>query len=353
MCGPLDRVEGVLVFRRVLQIVWLVVIAVGVAALVKLAFFPDRAAEADPASPGAQLVEPHWEVARGTVSNDITLTGTIAADEAVPVPATVSGIVWNVYVSQGQWVDAGAELLRIRGDVMTEDGTPQTVWRTVTAPASGTLSSLTAFEDSSVSVGSAVAQIAPPTFHVTGTIPPEELYRLVQRPTEATVTVNGGPAPFTCTGLQVVTPLAGEGGGEGGAPGAGGGGSSSGGPTLRCAVPGDVTVFAGLTAEVVIAGGVAEDVIVVPTTAVLGQAANGLVFVVLPDGTTEERSVTLGLNDGSTVEVTGGLEEGETILQFVPGAPAAPGGPGMGGVMPGSEGMICRPVAGGTECVSP
>ena len=328
-----------LVFRRVMQVLWLVVIAAGAAALVKIAFFPDVAATPDPDRPGGQIVEPHWEVGRGTVANDITLSGTIAADEAVPIPATASGVVWNVYVTAGQWVDAGTEIVRIRGDVLADDGTPQTIWRTVTAPASGTLSSLTAYEDSSIAAGSPVGQIAPPTFHVSGAIAPEDLYRLIQRPTEATVTVNGGPAPFTCTNLQIITPVAG--GGEGSGGGSGGGAS---GPMLRCAVPGDVTVFAGLTATIVIPGGIAEDVIVVPTTAVLGQAESGLVTVVLPDGSTEERQVGLGLNDGSMVEVTSGLEEGETILQFVPGAPSAPGGdglyPGMPVPMPGGGVVI-------------
>lgn len=308
-----------LVFRRVMQVLWLVVVAVAAAALVKIAFFPDGAAAPDPDEPGGQIVEPHWEVGRGSVANDITLSGTVAADAAVPIPATASGVVWNVYVTAGQWVDAGADIVRIRGEVLSDDGTPQTVWRTVTAPASGTLSSLTAYEDSSIAAGSAVGQIAPPTFHVSGAIPPEDLYRLIQRPTEATVTVNGGPAPFTCTNLQIVTPLAGQSGD------AGGSGAPSG-PMLRCAVPTDVTVFAGLTATVVIPGGIAEDVIVVPTTAVLGQAQSGLVFVVLPDGSTQERTVGLGLTDGAMIEVTSGLEVGETILQFVPGAPSAPGG---------------------------
>jgi len=313
-----------------MQVLWLVVIAVGAAALVKIAFFPDAGAATDPDRPGGEIVEPHWEVGRGTVANDITLSGTIAADAAVPIPATASGIVWNVYVTAGQWVDAGADIVRIRGDVMADDGSVQTVWRTVTAPASGTLSSLTAYEDASVSAGTAIGQIAPPTFHVSGAIPPEDLYRLIQRPTEASVTVNGGPAPFTCTNLQIVTPLAGQDGG-------GAGSGSASGPLLRCAVPADVTVFAGLTASIVIPGGIAEDVVVVPTTAVLGLAESGIVFVVLPDGTTQERRVGLGLNDGAMVEVTTGLDAGETILQFVPGAPSVPGGDGAlvdgGGVM--------------------
>jgi len=57
------------------------------------------------------------------------------------------------------------------------------------------------------------------------------------------------------------------------------------------------------------------------------------VYVVLPDGSTEQREVSLGLNDGSMVEVTEGLAEGEAVLQFVPGAPAVPGDPTGGGVV--------------------
>ncbi len=49
----------------------------------------------------------------------------------------------------------------------------------------------------------------------------------------------------------------------------------------------------------------------------------------------------LGLNDGVNVEVKEGLEEGDVILQFVPGAPAPPTD---GGMMPGPGGIIVEPV---------
>jgi multidrug efflux pump subunit AcrA (membrane-fusion protein) len=76
----------------------------------------------------------------------------------------------------------------------------------------------------------------------------------------------------------------------------------------------------------------------VPLTAVEGAAQTGVVYFVLPDGSTEQRPVTLGINDGVSVEVTDGLAEGEMVLQFVPGAPAVdpnfPGGkPVDGGVV--------------------
>ncbi len=330
--------------KWVFPIVWIVVFAAIAAALVKIAFFPDSSEASSPPQPGAEITEPQWEVVRGDVRNDVTLSGTVAADEAVPIIATLTGEVREVLAGQGQSVSAGQELLKLRAEVVYPDGTSGTKWSIVTAPASGVLSSFAVLVGQQYQIGGTIGQVAPPSFHVSGSIPPEQLYRLIERPADAQVTINGGPAPFTCTGLTITTALAGEGSGEGAGPGTGTGGTgSTGGPVVRCAVPAEVTVFAGLTAEVVIAGGIAEGVLIVPTTAVEGGGGTGNVYFVLPDGSTELREVTLGLSDGQNVEVTGGLEEGDLILQFVPGAPSDP----MGGI----KGENCTMLPdGGTAC---
>ncbi|MCU1579329.1 MAG: hypothetical protein JWP19_1533 [Rhodoglobus sp.] len=331
--------------KWVFPIVWIVIFAAIGSALLKIAFFPDQSAASDPAVPTAEIIEPQYAVAPGTVRNDVTLTGTVAADEAVPIPATLTGEVREVSVSQGQQVSAGQEILKVRAQVNYPDGTSGTEWDIVTAPIDGVLSSFTALVGQNFSVGDPVGQVAPPSFHVSGSIPAEQLYRLINRPTDAQVTINGGPAPFTCTGLTITTALAGQGGSTGNTGGAtdgGGGTGSTGGPVVRCVVPPGVTVFSGLSAQLVIAGGVAENVLVVPITAVEGSAGTGNVYFLLPDGSTELRPVTLGLNDGTNVEVKGGLAEGDLILQFVPGAPST-----VGGV----NGQNCKPVGnGGMAC---
>jgi multidrug efflux pump subunit AcrA (membrane-fusion protein) len=231
---------------------------------------------------------------------------------------------------------------------MNPDGTSYVDYETVHAPIAGTLTSFTALKGQQFAVGASVGQVAPPSFHVSGSIPPEQLYRLIERPADAQVTINGGPAPFTCTGLSISTPLPGSGSGSGSGDTGGGTGGTGGatGPVVRCAVPTDVTVFAGLTAQIVIAGGIAENVLVIPTTAVEGGGGTGNVYFVLPDGSTEPREITLGLSDGVNIEVTGGLEEGDLILQFVPGAE----GDGTGG-FPGEMGENCKPMPdGGMVC---
>jgi multidrug efflux pump subunit AcrA (membrane-fusion protein) len=311
----------------VFPILRILIIAAVAVALVKIAFFPDVAEDPNPAVPGAEIIEPQVAVTVGTIQNDVSLSGTINADAAVPITATLTGEVTQTFVRVGTKVKKDQRILVLTADTVNANGTPIKQQRVVKAPRAGTVSSFTALKGQVFSVGDPMGQIAPPTFTASGSILPEQLYRLLEEPTEAQVTINGGPAPFTCKGVKISAPLAGAGDGEGG--------EGAGGPTVSCAIPGDVKVFAGLTAEIVIAGGIAENVLVVPMTSVEGVAETGNVYIVLEDGTTELREVTLGMNDGVSVEVKTGLVEGEMILQFVPGAEGdgTDGGidPGFGG----------------------
>lgn len=303
--------------RWVFPIIWMVIFAVIGAALVKLAFFPDAAATgSDGLEPTGQIVEPQVAVSTDTIRNDVVLDGSISADAAVPARAAISGEVRKVSATAGQHVDEGTELAQIRG--MNEDGSNR--WSILRSPISGTLTSFDLLVGQQVGLGDALAQVAPATFSVTATLAPEQQYRLLQQPTEAQVAINGGPAPFTCTGLTITTATAGSGGGDGGD-----GGQGASGTTVRCTVPGEVQVFSGLTAKVTIAGGIAENVLTLPLTAVEGAAGTGVVYLIGADGEPVETPVTLGLNDGVNVEITGGVAEGDLVLQFVPGAPADPG----------------------------
>lgn len=319
--------------KWVFPILRILVFAAIAAALVKIAFFADLGETGDAAEPTGQIVEPQVPVALGTIQNDVTLTGTVAADAAVPIKATLTGEVREVLVSAGQHVDAGTPIVVLRSETPNPDGTISYDRETVTSPIAGTLSNFSVLVGQSFAVGDDVGKVAPPSFNVSGSLAPEQQYRLLNQPTEAQVTITGGPAPFACTGLTITTPA--ESNAEGG----------SAGPTVRCAVPGDVRVFAGLAAEMVLAGGVAENVLIAPITAVEGTSQTGNVYFVLPDGTTELRPVTLGLNDGINVEIKEGLEEGDLILQFIPGADAGtedPGFPtGEACFDDGNGGMIC------------
>lgn len=322
------------VWRKwIFPIIRIIIFAAIAVALVKVAFFGEVAQEGNPDVPTATITEPQVPVALGTIQNDVVLQGTVTADEAAEVKATAPGVLRAVNAGAGAWVDAGAELFVIREQVMRDDGTSWLRDIKVTAPVSGTLSSVAVIVGQTTTIGDSIAKIAPPSFHVSATLAPEQQYRLLNQPTEAQVQVLGGPAPFACTGLTITSALAGAGSGDG---------DTGSGTTLRCAVPAEVRVFSGLGAEVTIAGGIAENVLVAPITAVEGTSETGNVYFVLPDGSTELRPVTLGLNDGTSVEIKDGVAEGDLILQFVPGAQENPGGMAEN----------CYPIPGGMACES-
>jgi len=323
--------------KWVFPILRILVFAVIAAALVKLAFFADPVDQGSEV-PTGEIVEPQVPVTLGTIQNDVQLTGAVSADAANPVKATFGGTVREVLVGQGAGVAADTPIAVVRAELVNSNGTPYTKTQTITAGSAGILSSFTLLVGQSIAIGDTIGQIAPQTFSVTATISPEQLYRLTEQPTEAQVAVQGGPAPFTCGSLTIITPLPGAGGSGGDGSGGGESGSTT---TVRCAVPADVRVFSGLVADMTIAGGIAENVLTVPLTAVQGAADTGIVFVIRPDGEQEERPVTLGLNDGINVEIVEGLDEGELVLQFVPGASAGvdPGVPTDGG-----GGIILEPV---------
>jgi membrane fusion protein, macrolide-specific efflux system len=323
--------------KWVFPILRILVFAVIAAALVKLAFFADPVEQSGEV-PTGEIVEPQIPVTMGTIQNDISISGTVNADPAIPVKATFGGEVREVLVGAGTAVAADTEIMVVRAELVNSNGTPYTKVQRVKAGATGILSSFTPLVGQTIAVGDVVGQVAPQSFNVTATISPEQLYRLTEQPTEAQVAVQGGPAPFTCAGLTIITPLPGSGGGDSGDGSGDGGGSTT---TVRCSVPAEVRVFSGLVAEMTIAGGIAENVLTVPMTAVQGAADTGIVYVMLEDGTQEERPVTLGLNDGVNVEITEGLTEGEMVLQFVPGAAAGEGGPV--GPNDGGGGVILEP----------
>ncbi|GGF03002.1 efflux RND transporter periplasmic adaptor subunit [Mycetocola zhadangensis] len=299
-------------------------------ALVKVAFFPDVSAEADPAVPTGSITEPVTEVALGAITTTVVVDGSVAADPASPARATLAGEISVVPVSVGQAVNAGDSLATIRQEIPQEpiantdaDGNvtmtqPKVKYKTatVTAPVTGVVSSVPMLVGQIVAVGDVIATVAPPTFSVTGPIRPEDQFKLVQQPTEGQVEVVGGPGAFTCTGLTISSPLAGAeppATDPSGTPN-----PSASGATVRCAVPADVRVFAGLTAKLTLAGGSVENAMTLPVTAVKGNAVSGTVWVVGKDGTSEERAVTLGLNDGTVVQITDGIAEGDSVLEFVP-----------------------------------
>ena len=318
-----------IIFPTVRLILWAVIAA----ALVKIAFAGADVSTVDTSlQPTGAIVEPTVEVATATVTNAVTVQASVTPDPAVVVRATLAGTVSKLLAADGAAVAAGTPVLEIRqetpqdplvrtdpetGEQTTTERKPKVTLETVTAPVAGTLT-LPTLKDQVVSVGDEVGKVAPGTLSVAGTLTPDQQYRLVGAPTQASVTLTGGPAPFECTGLRVgAAPTTGSDEATEVTP------SSSG--TVTCAIPAGITAFPGLGATIEITNGTAADAVVVPITAVQGTVQAGNVWVVAADGSSEERAITLGLTDGKNVQVTEGLAVGDTILEFIP----VPGGTGQ------------------------
>lgn len=317
----------------VFPVLRLLVWAVIAVALVVLAFRGGSGGDVDPAgasgAPGVDLSSPEVPVSRGTVTNTVSVQGSVVADAAVTVKATAAGTVSKVYLAAGAPVAPGDKLLDVRFEEERDpvigkdaDGNPTSTPRPplvkvvpVTATTAGRLATLDVLKDQIVAVGDKVGTIAPGTLSVTAPLTQAEQFRLLSPPSTAEVTVTGGPAPFTCTGLTLGAPP-GDDDSAGTDPNTGAPIAAT--TTARCAVPAGITVFAGMAATVAVQAGEATDVLVLPVTAVQGAVQNGTVWVAGADGTQQERPVTLGLTDGQQVEITGGLTEGESVLQFVP-----------------------------------
>ncbi len=226
------------------------------------------------------------------------------------------------------------ERVDAEGNVSVVAQKPRIRRSTVVAPTAGTVT-LRVMLDQQVGIGDVVAAVTPGTYSVTGPLTAEQQYRLLDAPTEASVEVRGGPAPFTCTGLTTGTEVT-RGTTEPAMPADPFAGPAAPSATVevRCAVPDGVTVFPGLAGTMTVTAGQATDALVVPVTAVQGLFATGNVWVVGAEGgEPAKKEVGLGMTDGQVVQVTEGLAEGDTILQFIPVGDGAvvPGGPEMVG----------------------
>lgn len=219
----------------------------------------------------------------------------------------------------------------------------QYLYLNLTAPRSGIVRDLAVEEWEDIAEGDAVATISPGTFSVVASLTPEQQLSLLDREIDATAQISALPDPVTCRSAAIddeagaaEDPGTGAAGTAGTSEGGGydadvvydewgeivdtGSSSGEGSAELRCPLPGDTRVVDGLTGTVEVDLGSAEGVLTVPTTAVEGEGEAGTVYA-LDDATGEPTpiEVTLGLQGDGIVEIVDGLDEGQEILQFVPG----------------------------------
>lgn len=88
--------------------------------------------------------------------------------------------------------------------------------------------------------------------------------------------------------------------------------------SVLCLLPRNTeSVYSGLSATVGFATGTVRNVVAVPVESVSGSAETGVVALVTVDGV-EIVSVSLGITDGTWIEVTAGLNIGDTVQGIAP-----------------------------------
>lgn len=345
--------------RIVFPVVWIAVFAVIAVALVKIAFLDGLKPGTAVGAPAANIEPVSYSVAKGNIDNVVEIKGMVRSDPAIPVLSNAIGEVVKIFVDAKAAVAEGDPLFQVKTEVkQAPNSDPQAPpskpvykYSNVLAPAGGTLQNFQVLLEQQVSIGQNVGSIGQQSLSIEGSLDSAQQFRLLNKPTTSTATVNNGPAPFECPNVVISAadldskPGAGSNGPAGSSGGAGNGGmavpaASGAGPgsgqggagsgtgddaalsgKVTCKVPAGTPVFAGLGAKLSLVAGSAKDVVVVPLTAVKGTFQSGLVWLQGEQGP-QERKVTLGLNDGKMVEVTAGLAVGDGILRYVPGAAA-------------------------------
>ena len=125
----------------------------------------------------------------------------------------------RTFVNDGDKVSKGDSLVQIRkeipgetrqvtdedGNVSVETADPTYKYETVVSPGDGTVST-SVLVGQQFAIGDTVATVAPATFSAVASLSADQMYRLQDAPSTATVTIKNGPAPFECSGVKLVSP---------------------------------------------------------------------------------------------------------------------------------------------------
>jgi biotin carboxyl carrier protein len=280
---------------------WIVVLGALAVALGIGVFFAVRGSDS-PARPVdvAHAGESTVPVRRQDITAILTLDGNLEATSHFAVTAPVTG-----RVVRRRGIRAGTAVSH-RRSLFAQAGTR------VRPQVAGTFVRWLVPGGVRVAAGVPVAEVAYSGFAVVAALPPEAAYRIFSHHLAARAQIINGPGPFDCVVLQSPTapPLPDPHGVASGSEGVG--------PIIKCAVPLTIHAVQGLRALVAVRSAERHHVLTLPVSVVAGSAQSGEVSVVDKDGSIHVRNVTLGITDGSIVEIKHGLRAGERVLTQPP-----------------------------------
>jgi multidrug efflux pump subunit AcrA (membrane-fusion protein) len=189
-----------------------------------------------------------------------------------------------------------------------EDAETALAVASMVSPISGVVTAVNVAAGDSVNANTVVVSVADPTaLSVTGQVDEIDIFQ-VQPGQQVRVSLNAlsdAPLPGVVESVDLI--------------GQNQGGIVSYGITITINLPqrgplAGITVREGMgvTASIVVQE--QTDVLLIPTGAIEREGTDLVVTVALADGTRETRVIGLGMTDGSFVEITDGLQQGETIV---------------------------------------
>lgn len=269
---------------------------VGVSLLASVALVGCAPNENDAAS--AERPEASVTVGRGDIVSVITLPAMVVAAASFPVAAPAQGSVSEVRPHSLTFVSKDGTATQVQAPEGSEFLRPLVPLHTV------------------IPAQYPIAEARYHGFALRARIDGPAIFRLYSPPAFARGQIEHGPGPFDCRLLHHVPSFGelSEAQAEGWPGGPGGGMASL---SVLCAIPPELSVFAGMPAILALAIGEARNVLYLPVEAVAGSAQRGQVFVRTAAGV-ELRDVQLGLTDGMRIEVKGGLSEGDIVVLPAP-----------------------------------
>lgn len=266
-------------------------------------------------------------VERGEISSVLVVRG-VTVDRPEYALRTVSGgTVTRTTLREGKAVTAETPVIVQLGEEQ------------ITVEHPGVLSRLAVAPGERVGKGVSVAVVRHSGLALQVEVPAEQAYRVATEPISAKTTIDGGPGGLDCSLAPVAdavianTPAV-EGDASGsqaadlpgsvapgalGAPPAGSVGVAGTHYSAWCLLPLDVEAVPGLSARVGLTMDTREDVLMLPVDSVTGSQGSGEVGLVQSDGSVAVHPVQLGISDGTNIEITEGLEEGDQVSVAAPG----------------------------------
>ena len=231
-----------------------------------------------------------YTAARGSISNALSFSGNLALIDSASYAATADGTVRKVSVAAGDSVKAGDALIRLSGG------------QTVKADFSGTVNALDVQEGDSVSVGDSLVQVADMT-HLKASLRVSE-YDIsdIAVGTACSVAVTATEQTFEST-IAAIDHIS-----------ASGGSVAYYTATVYVDVDPGSGVYPGMQVTVTVPKEEADDVIILKMDALSFDAANSaFVYMKGDNGVLAQVPVEVGVSNGSYVEISSGLKEGDEV----------------------------------------